>query len=100
MLQEPWKDGLEVVSELVLVDADNKSGDDDSETLECGCAAGEDGRRCFDERCINWVTKIECTNCKKRCLNQRIRRGQSAPIEVFEVSVASYRPCRAAPRGS
>lgn len=57
---EGWRSQLELVTALVPVDVDNAVSDvDEDDDFKCRCVPEEkNGPTCFDERCINWATKV------------------------------------------
>lgn len=71
---------FEFITESIRISGDDRV-DFDSQT--CGCKPKKEGDvTCLDNRCMNYVTQIECGRCGPTCGNKRLTNKQYADLEI------------------
>ena len=83
----PWHSDFEIITENILVDADDNTEDGD-EVAICGCRP-KNGEKftCYDLNCVNFTLRTECTKCNITCCNNRIQRKKGAKLSVVEAGL-------------
>lgn len=87
-----WESSVkEVIHNNLVVDGNDIDEDNyDDGTIMCACNKSYEQDICYDSRCFNFASQIECVRCSKFCCNQRFQRKQYAKLEVRDTVNKGY----------